>query len=308
MSWYETFDKAQARSLPGLRVLKEEPMSRHTTFRIGGPARRLALPETEEELTTLLNLVREFPYTVIGNGSNLLAPDEGVDLLVISTAAMDRVEQTGERTIRALAGASLAGIAVRARALGLAGFAFAHGIPGTLGGAVVMNAGAYGGEMCQAVRRVGAWTPDRGAIILETEELKFGYRRSVFSGWPEAVVLWAELELTPGDREVIRAEMEDLGRRRRSKQPLEYPSAGSTFKRPEGYFAGTLIDQCGLKGYRIGGAQVSEKHAGFIINAGGATCADVLALIHYVQKTVYEAAGVTLEPEVRLLKTERAGV
>ena len=301
MSWYETFDKEQAQTLPGLRVLKEEPMSRHTTFRIGGPARRLALPETEAELTALLDLAWAFPHTVIGNGSNLLAPDEGVDRLVISTAAMDAVEQTGEGTIRALAGASLARIAVRARDLGLAGFAFAHGIPGTLGGAVVMNAGAYGGEMCQVVRRVGAWTPDRGVVTLEAAELAYGYRRSVFSNWPEAVVLWAELALQPGDREAIRAEMEELSQRRRSKQPLEYPSAGSTFKRPEGYFAGTLIDQCGLKGFSIGGAQVSEKHAGFIINTGGATCADVLALMDHVKKTVYEATGVTLEPEVRLL-------
>ncbi len=301
MPWYETFDTKQQRRLPALKVLREEPMARHTTFRIGGPARRLALPATAEELTELLELAKDLPHAVIGNGSNLLAADEGVDLLVISTAAMDAVEQVGETTLRALAGASLARIAVRARDFGLAGFAFAHGIPGTLGGAVVMNAGAYGGEMCQVVGRVGAWTPDRGVVELEAAELAFGYRRSVFSNWPEAVVLWAELALHPGDREAIRAEMEDLGQRRRSKQPLEYPSAGSTFKRPEGYFAGTLIDQCGLKGFSVGGAQVSEKHAGFVINTGGATCADVLALMDHVKKTVYEATGVTLEPEVRLL-------
>ena len=301
MPWYETFDTEQQRRLPALKVLREEPMARHTTFRIGGPARRLALPASEEELTQLLELAKDLPHTVIGNGSNLLAADEGVDLLVISTAAMDGVEQTGETVLRPMAGAPLARIAVRARDLGLAGFAFAHGIPGTLGGAVVMNAGAYGGEMCQVVRRVGAWDPDRGVVTLEGPELKFGYRRSVFSTWSEAVVLWAELTLQPGDREAIRGEMEDLGKRRRSKQPLEYPSAGSTFKRPEGHFAGTLIEQCGLKGFRIGGAQVSEKHAGFVINAGGATCADVLALMDHVRKTVYEATGVTLEPEVRLL-------
>ena len=301
MPWYETFDTKQQRRLPALKVLREEPMARHTTFRIGGPARRLALPATAEELTELLELAKDLPHAVIGNGSNLLAADEGVDLLVISTAAMDAVEQVGETTLRALAGASLARIAVRARDFGLAGFAFAHGIPGTLGGAVVMNAGAYGGEMCQVVGRVGAWTPDRGVVELGAAELAFGYRRSVFSNWPEAVVLWAELALHPGDREAIRAEMEDLGQRRRSKQPLEYPSAGSTFKRPEGYFAGTLIDQCGLKGFSVGGAQVSEKHAGFVINTGGATCADVLALMDHVKKTVYEATGVTLEPEVRLL-------
>ena len=301
MPWYETFDTKQQRLLPALQVLREEPMARHTTFRIGGPARRLALPATAEELTELLELAKDLPHAVIGNGSNLLAADEGVDLLVISTAAMDAVEQTGETTLRALAGASLARIAVRARDLGLQGFAFAHGIPGTLGGAVVMNAGAYGGEMCQVVEKVGAWTPDRGVVELEAAELQFGYRRSVFSSWPEAVVLWAELKLQPGDREAIRAEMEELSRRRRSKQPLEYPSAGSTFKRPEGYFAGTLIDQCGLKGFSVGGAQVSEKHAGFVINTGGATCVDVLALMDHVKKTVYAATGVTLEPEVRLL-------
>lgn len=303
MPWYESFDKEISARLPGLEVLRDEPMAEHTTFRVGGPARRLAQPASGEELAGLLDLAenRGWPWLVLGNGSNLLAADEGLDRLVIHTGKLDFLERTGERTIRAGAGVSLARLAVFAWKEALAGLSFAHGIPGSLGGAVCMNAGAYGGEMCQVVRSVNAWFPGKGVAPLTAEELDFSYRHSVFSNAP-GVVLDAEFLLTSGDPAAIKAEMEELIRRRREKQPLEYPSAGSTFKRPAGHFAGGLIEQCGLKGVRVGGAQVSEKHAGFLINAGGATCADVLALIELVRDTVRERTGVELEPEVKIIR------
>ena len=303
MPWYESFDAIIARRLPTLRTLRDEPMAGHTTFRIGGPARRMAFPASPEELTDLLDLAAAegWPWMAAGNGSDLLADDDGLDLLVIVTTAMDRVERTGEDTLRAWAGISLARLAVFAMEQGLKGLAFAHGIPGSLGGAVFMNAGAYGGEMCQVVTAVTAWLPGRGVVVLRGDELAFGYRRSCF-GTNGGVVLYADIRLAPGDREAVRREMEELIRRRRERQPLEYPSAGSTFKRPEGHYAAALIEQCGLKGACVGGAMVSPKHAGFVINTGGATCADVLALMERVRETVYRETGVTLEPEVRILR------
>ena len=306
MPWYESFDAIIARRLPALRTLRDEPMAGHTTFRIGGPARRMAFPASPEELTDLLDLAAAegWPWMAAGNGSDLLVDDGGLDLLVIVTTAMDRVERTGETTLRAWAGISLARLAVFAMEQGLQGLAFAHGIPGSLGGAVFMNAGAYGGEMCQVVASVTAWLPGRGVVTLEGDELAFGYRRSCF-GTNGGVVLYADIRLAPGDRETVRREMEELIRRRREKQPLEYPSAGSTFKRPEGHYAAALIEQCGLKGTSVGGAMVSPKHAGFVINTGGATCADVLALMDRVRETVYRETGVTLEPEVRILGREK---
>lgn len=299
MPWYESFDKLSGQRV---EVRREEPMSRHTTFRIGGPARRMAFPETEADLAGLLDLAwrENYPYTVIGNGSNILAADEGLDRLVINTCRMDTVTVVGN-LIHALAGVSLARVAVAAQKAGLTGLEFAHGIPGTLGGALFMNAGAYDGEMCQVVERVRAWYPGKGIVTIENKDCGFGYRRSAFQD-SGAVVLMAELRLKRGDGEAVRQRMEELIARRRKSQPLELPSAGSTFKRPAGYYAGTLIDQCGLKGTAVGGAQVSEKHAGFIVNTGGATCADVLGLIAKVQETVREKAGVELEPEVRLLR------
>ena len=304
MDWWTGFDKKMADYLPDLKIAEEEPMSRHTSFRIGGPARRMAFPTSGAQLVLLMSFAAECGSRplVVGRGTNLLCPDEGLDRLVVETSGLSRLELGEEPdTILAESGVSLARLGEFACQQGLTGLEFAHGIPGSVGGGVCMNAGAYDGEMKQVVSGVSVLFPEEGVKFLSGEEMAFGYRRSVFSNWPEAVVLWAELALHPGDREAIRAEMEDLGQRRRSKQPLEYPSAGSTFKRPEGYFAGTLIDQCGLKGFSVGGAQVSEKHAGFVINTGGATCADVLALMDHVKKTVYEATGVTLEPEVRLL-------
>lgn len=305
MPWYESFDSIVARQCPTLRVLRDEPMCCHTTFRIGGPARRMAFPASPEELVDLLELATEdrWPWMVAGNGSDLLVDDAGLDMLVIVTTAMDQVERTGETAIRAWAGISLARLAVFAMERSLAGVAFAHGIPGSLGGAVFMNAGAYGGEICQVVDAVTAWIPGRGVVELRGEELAFGYRRSCF-GMNGGVVLWADLKLTKGDSRAIRQEMEELIRCRREKQPLEYPSAGSTFKRPEGYYAAALIEQCGLKGAAVGGAMVSPKHAGFVINTGGATFADVLALMGHVRETVLRETGVTLEPEVRILQRE----
>ena len=301
-AWFERFDEQCARLLPELTILHEAPMSRLTTFRIGGNARRMAQVKTCAELSALLSLAEEgeFPYLLLGNGSNLLISDQGIDRLVIHTDAMDRIERVDDTTLYAQAGVSLARLAVFAQKNALTGLEFAHGIPGTLGGAVCMNAGAYGGEMCQVVSEVTAWLPGKGVCTMMPEELMLSYRHSYFTDH-EGVVLSAKLKLNQGDEADIRARMEDLIRRRKEKQPLEFPSAGSTFKRPEGHFAGALIEQCGLKGASVGGAQVSEKHAGFIINTGGATCADVLALIEKIRAVVLERTGVALEPEIRVI-------
>ena len=305
MDWWITFDQQAADYLPDLRIEKEEPMDRHTSFRNGGPARRMAFPERGEQLVLLLDMAARCGARplVMGNGTNLLAPDEGLDRLVIDTSAgLSRVEAGGTPgTILAEAGASLARVADFACRQGLAGLEFAHGIPGTVGGAVCMNAGAYGGEMAQVVREATLLLPGEGIRTLTGAEMAFGYRRSFLTDHPDAVVLRAEFCLTPGDPAAIRGRMKELLEKRRASQPLEFPSAGSTFKRPEGYYAGTLIDQCGLKGLTVGGAQVSEKHAGFVINRGGATCADVKELIRQIQERVFAQAGVRLEPEVRII-------
>lgn len=301
-AWFERFDTQCSRILPQLPVLREEPMRAHTTFRIGGNARRMARVRSEEELSALLTLVHDegYPYLLLGNGSNLLVSDAGIDALLIHTGEMQQIERVDKNTLYAQAGVPLAKLAVFAMKHSLTGLEFAHGIPGTLGGAVCMNAGAYGGEMSQVVREVTAWLPGKGECRMSLEELALSYRHSYFTDH-EGVVLGATIGLKTGNEADIRAQMEDLIGRRRDKQPLEYPSAGSTFKRPEGYFAGALIEQCGLKGLTIGGAQVSEKHAGFVINTGNATCADVLALIGEIQKTVHERTGVMLEPEIKMI-------
>jgi len=305
MTWYEAFDEKTAVLLPGLTIHREEPMSRHTSFRIGGPARRMAFPETAEQLTALVDLAdREgYPYVVVGSGSNLLVADEGVDRLVVCTAAMVGLELGAEpNTIAAEAGVPLARLADFACKNGLTGLEFAHGIPGSLGGAVFMNAGAYGGEMVQVVREVSVLFPGEGVRTMTGEEMDFSYRHSLLADRPGAVALQAVMALTPGDPAVIKEKMRELIEKRRASQPLEWPSAGSAFKRPVGYFAGTLIDQCGLKGLTIGGAQVSEKHAGFVINRGGATCDDVLQLLDEVRRRVLEQTGVELEPEIRAFR------
>ena len=305
MDWYTQLDKQIADYLPDLRVECDEPMSRHTSFRIGGPARRMAFPERGEQLVLLMGFAEDCGARplVIGNGTNLLAPDRGLDRLVVNTSAMSRVELGPEPyTIQAEAGVSLARLADFACKQGLTGLEFAHGIPGTLGGAVCMNAGAYDGEMKQVVRSVTLLFPEEGVRTLSCEEMDFGYRHSLLSDRPDGVVLSAVLRLAEGNEEETREKMRSLMVRRKASQPLEYPSAGSTFKRPTGYFAGTLIDQCGLKGLTVGGAQVSEKHAGFVINLGGATCADVTELIRQVQERVLTEKGVRLEPEVKIIE------
>ena len=305
MDWYTQLDKQIADYLPDLRVACDEPMSRHTSFRIGGPARRMAFPERGEQLVLLMGFAEDCGARplVIGNGTNLLAPDRGLDRLVVNTSAMSRVELGPEPyTIQAEAGVSLARLADFACKQGLTGLEFAHGIPGTLGGAVCMNAGAYDGEMKQVVRSVTLLFPEEGVRTLSCEEMDFGYRHSLLSDRPDGVVLSAVLRRAEGNEEETREKMRSLMVRRKASQPLEYPSAGSTFKRPTGYFAGTLIDQCGLKGLTVGGAQVSEKHAGFVINLGGATCADVTELIRKVQDRVWTEKGVRLEPEVKIIE------
>lgn len=286
---------------PGLELRAEEPMSRHTSFRIGGPVPLMALPQTPQEAAAALEAARTLgvPYFVMGKGSNLLVSDEGLPVFVIK-CCMSTVESLGETTLYAGGGASLAQVAVTALERGLGGMEFAHGIPGTLGGAVFMNAGAYDGEMAQIVTWVDCIN-ERGRLErLSGDQLEFSYRSSIFSREPRLIV-GAALALNPRDPEAIRGTMMELAERRRSKQPLEYPSAGSTFKRPPGQFAGALIEGCGLKGCCQGGAQVSEKHAGFVINTGGATCEDVLAVMRRVRDTVLTETGILLEPEVRLL-------
>lgn len=284
------------------KIQEYEPMSRHTTFRIGGPARYFVQPENAEEVQRLIAACKgeQIPYYIVGNGSNLLVSDKGYDGVVIRIGPrMNKVMVKGER-ICAQAGALLSQIAHAALEHSLTGMEFAAGIPGTLGGACLMNAGAYGGEMCQILVKVTALSPSGEIVVLPVEQLQLGYRTSLLmkEGY---VVLEAELSLTKGEKDAIMARMEELKQQRAAKQPLEYPSAGSTFKRPEGAFAGKLIMEAGLRGYRVGGAQVSEKHCGFVINADHATAADVRRLMADVQRLVEESSGRKLEPEVRFL-------
>lgn len=298
----EQWEALLAEAAGGKAVKKEEPMRRHTTFQTGGPADYYIEPESGEGLARLVRTCREheIPFTVIGRGSNLLVSDAGVRGVVLrigeSMAACD-VEET---RMTAGAGISLAALAKTAYTAGLTGLEFAAGIPGSLGGAIVMNAGAYGGEMKDVVTAVEVLTREGEIVWLQAECLELGYRTSAVAreGW---LVLAAEFSLAEGDPVKIREKMADLAGRRKSKQPLEYPSAGSTFKRPEGFFAGKLIQDAGLSGYTVGGASVSEKHCGFVINRKDATTADVLAVCRHVTETVQERFGVTLEMEVKLL-------
>lgn len=288
--------------LPGLEVLTDEPMSRHTTFRVGGPAKLMALPKTEEETVAAVRLARELEVrpVFVGNGSNLLVDDAGLDAFVVKMTPGLSWWRTEGTVLTAGSGILLGSLANEAARHGLTGLEFAHGIPGSLGGAVTMNAGAYDGEMRQVVTSVRV-LDHRGEIAeIPAEQCEFSYRHSAFSGG-ERLILSAALQLAEGDQTAIRGRMEELMARRKEKQPLEYPSAGSTFKRPEGHFAAALIDRCGLKGLTVGGAQVSEKHAGFIINTGGATCRDILNLMEQVRERVFRETGVELEPEVKYL-------
>ena len=287
-------------------VLTDEPMDRHTSMRVGGPADYFIVPGSAEELRKVLELSdkAEMPVFVMGNGSNLLVSDDGVRGAVVRIGKrMSGISVEGE-TVRAEAGILLSALAAAALEHELSGLEFAGGIPGSLGGACVMNAGAYGGEMKDVLKRVTCLDENHAVVTLEAEELCLGYRSSIFMKRP-MVAVSAELELKRGNRDQMIAVMDDFRERRQSKQPLELPSAGSTFKRPVGYFAGKLIMDAGLSGYRIGGAKVSEKHCGFIVNDGDACAADVLALIRHVRKTVAEQFGVQLEPEVRLVGSFR---
>lgn len=281
-------------------VLKDELMSGHTTFRIGGPSDYFVMPSSAGEIKRIIALCLEqdVPYYIIGNGSNLLVADKGYRGVIIQIFKNMKDIQVEGESIRAQAGALLSKVAAAAYEAGLEGFEFASGIPGTLGGAVRMNAGAYGGEMKQVLKSAEVLTPEGEVLTLPVEEMKMGYRTSIVSRM-DYVVLGAEIALREGNKEEIRAKMDELKEKRVSKQPLEFGSAGSTFKRPEGYFAGKLIEDAGLRGFRVGNAQVSEKHCGFVINRGGATAREVAELMETVARRVEENSGVRLEPEVK---------
>lgn len=297
----QRFLKSVEEQIPELKVLVDEPMKKHTTFRIGGPADFYVEPD-EKQLIKLLRIAKEcdIPVTVVGNGSNLLVGDGGIRGLTVGIGkGLSKIE-VSDNTITAGAGAILASTASKAADASLGGMEFAAGIPGSIGGAVVMNAGAYGGEIKDIILSATVLTADGQVKEIQKEELDLSYRHSCI---PEKgyIVLGAKLALTPKPQEEIRAEMAQLREKRVEKQPLEYPSAGSTFKRPEGYFAGKLVMDAGLRGYSVGDAQVSEKHCGFVINKGNAAAADVLTLIKDVQERVMEQFGVQLEPEVKMI-------
>ena len=283
------------------RLFENEPMSKHTTFRVGGPADLMFYPESREEIIAAIEAAKaeNVPVCVIGNGSNLLVRDGGIRGLVIALGdEYARVCVDGDR-IYAQAGARLSRIAAAAQENSLTGFEFAGGIPGTLGGGCMMNAGAYGGQLSDVL--VSCQVLLDGCVKnCSLEDMEMGYRTTMPLK-KGGVVLSAEFKLTKGDPEAIAERMRDLALRRREKQPLNMPSAGSTFKRPEGHFAGALIEGCGLKGYSVGGAQVSEKHAGFVVNTGNATAQDILNLIEHIKNTVRAEKGVELEPEVRII-------
>lgn len=287
-------------------VCTDELMSRHTTFRIGGPASVFVTPKSEKDLVTAIEICRsqDAPYFILGNGSNLLVSDQGYDGVVVHIGSDLRDISVEGTEITAKTGAMLSQVAHAALAHGLTGMEFAAGIPGSLGGACIMNAGAYGGEMSQILVGVRA-LDDKGQIVeLAADQLELGYRHSIMME-KQYVVLGARIHLEKGDPEKIQAQMDDLKEKRIAKQPLEYPSAGSTFKRPEGAFAGKLIMDAGLRGFRIGDAMVSEKHCGFVVNAGKATAEDVCGVISHVQQVVMEKYGKELEPEIRFLGFER---
>lgn len=291
-------------NIPQLELREYESMKNHSSFRIGGAARVMALPASKEEVSELCSILRSEGVSplVIGNGTNLLVSDEPLERFVIKFSdKMNAVERRGEAGIYALCGISLARLALSCSKFSLTGLEFAHGIPGTLGGACCMNAGAYGGEMKDVLRAVDYLDSDAQIKTKSGDELELSYRHSVFSD-TDCVLLGALLELKPGSEEEISARMKELSEKRRASQPLEMPSAGSTFKRPSQGYAAALIEQSGLKGFAIGGAQVSEKHAGFVVNKGGATFDDVIKLMEHIQKTVYDRTGIALEPEVKIIR------
>lgn len=282
---------------------EQEIMSKHTTFRVGGPADFYLVPESEEEVAEAIHFAKEkgLPYYPIGRGSNLLVGDKGYHGVIIEIGSgMEKLQIHEDGLVEAQAGITLAKMASELASHGLTGFEFASGIPGTLGGAVAMNAGAYGGEIKDVIVSATVLTEDGDILVLGKEKLALGYRTSIIQEKPY-MVLSAVFSFPQGQPDEIRAKMKELNEKRREKQPLEYPSAGSTFKRPPGHFAGKLIEDAGLRGYRVGDAQVSEKHCGFVINRGHATAAEIKKLIDDVQKRVKEQSGVGLEPEVRMI-------
>ena len=304
----ENLEKAIAQikeALPGLTLLEQEPLSAHSSFRIGGPARALAVPRDVNSLARICSILKEHELApfILGNGTNILFPDEGLqELFLISTEKLEKLFLLPDGAIYAEAGVSLSKLATFAWQNGLTGLEFASGIPGSVGGGCFINAGAYGGEMKDVIESVVClYTPDQGLYELSREQCAYSYRKSYFNTHGGCVILSAVFRLQPGDKDEIAAKMRELNEKRRAKQPLDLPSAGSAFKRPEGNFAGALIEQAGLKGFTVGGAQVSEKHAGFVVNIGGASSHDVYDLMMQVRKTVFEKSGVVLEPEVIIL-------
>lgn len=304
----ENLEKAIAElkeKMPGLKLLENEPMAEHCSFKIGGKARALASPSDVMSLSKVCAILKEnkiAPF-MLGNGTNILFPDEGLsELFIMSTEKLTKMFLLSENEIYVEAGVSLARLASFAYENGLAGLEFASGIPGTVGGGVMMNAGAYGGEMKDAVESVVSYyLPEQRLYELTNEQCKFEYRNSVFKSMGGCVILSAVIKLEKGEKESIAAKMRELNERRREKQPLDLPSAGSAFKRPKGFYAAALIEECGLKGYKVGAAQISEKHAGFAVNLGGATSHEVYDLLLHVRNTVYREKGVELEPEIIIL-------
>ena len=279
-----------------------EPMAKHTSFRIGGGAEIMAFPKTREELAKLLKVsaLLDSKFAILGAGTNVLAPDEGMAGLVICLKdCLGGMEQLDDTHIRVMSGVTMARAAVYAAGLGLGGMEFAHGIPGTIGGGVYMNAGAYGGELCQIIERVEIMDYQGNIRHLSCEDMEFSYRHSRLEE-EAAIVISADFVLTPRPEEEVRAKMKELQGKRTASQPLDLPSAGSAFKRPVGGFAAALIDQAGLKGYQVGGAAISTKHAGFAVNLGGATAADVKNLLQQVSDRVFEQSGIRIEPEIRI--------
>ncbi len=297
----EFYDEIR-RILPDLKVSANELMSKHTSFRIGGPAAIMAFPKNAEELSKLLKLsgLMDIKIAILGAGTNVLAPDEGMDSLVVCLkGCMDGMERIDQNHIRIAAGVTMTKAAVFAAKLGLSGLEFAHGIPGTVGGGIYMNAGAYGGEICQVCTEVEVMDRDGNLSVATCEQMGFSYRHSILED-TGSIVLSGTFALKTAPEEEIRAKMQELMKKRSSSQPLDLPSAGSAFKRPVGGYAAALIDQAGLRGFQIGGAAVSQKHAGFVVNLGGATAKDVKKLLNDVSSIVFEKNGIRLEPEVRI--------
>ncbi len=299
---FTAFQKKIAAILPGISLSFEEPMAKHTSFRIGGPAEVMAFPKSEQELREILKVCcrENIKPHILGAGTNVLAPDAGLPGLTLCLKdALSGMEKTGENTIRVYAGVTMARAAIFAASLGLSGLEFAHGIPGTVGGGVYMNAGAYGGEICQVCSHVRGMDMAGDAWDRSGVEMDFSYRRSILEE-QAGVVVYADFTLEPKPEESIREKMQEFSAKRRASQPLDLPSAGSAFKRPAGGYAAALIEEAGLKGFSIGGAGVSQKHSGFVVNLGNATAKDVHAVLQEVSRQVLEKSGILLEPEIRI--------